>query len=256
MQGLSSIKHLCAAVVLFLILSGCHTTKKATSDKGKFFNNMHWTSGKVSEAIKDGLINYHTLSARVHIDYEDGNKQYNNVTAFLRMKKDSAIWLSVRPVLGIEMARLMLTPDSIKLRNNLKNRVYLRSADDIRELLHLPFDFSVLESLLLGNPVFIPRKIKHFHTDTSGLSVTILQDSLVCKYQWSPRPFLLKKSFFQISGNPATAGQYFSDYQKFETGAFAMKRTINLQQSTTVKMRITFDKIRFDVPVQFPFRYN
>ncbi len=39
--------------------------------------------------------------------------------------RDSAVWVSVIPALGIEMARALLTPDSLKLMDKLHDQ-YLR----------------------------------------------------------------------------------------------------------------------------------
>lgn len=240
--------------VIFFGMAGCRISEKtAGSSKTSALN---WSSRKIRKAIENHYIHYKTLSARIHIDFKNGEKEYNNITAYLRMKKDSAIWLSIRPVLGIEMVRLLLTPDSIKLRNNLKGRVYLRSAAAIEQVLHIPFDFSMIESLLLGNPAFIPKKIKHFKTDTSGLMVTLFKDAVEYKYYWSVHPFLLEKSHFQISDSLAYANQRLSDYKKYSIGRFALTRDIQMKASSSSNIRITFDKIKFDVPASFPFNYN
>lgn len=250
-------KNYLVVALLLLITTSCHTTRKTSGEGASSTSgDIRWTSGELSKAIRDSYIRYHTLSARVHIDFENEKQQYNNVTAYLRMKKDSIIWLSVRPVLGIEMARLVLTPDSVKLRNNLKRTVFIHSARDMEQVLHIPFDFSVLESLLLGNPVGIPEKVRNFKTDSSGVSVTLSMDSIICRYHWTADPFVLKKSHFQLSGSTAAADQLFSGYQDYAVGEFALRREIKMQSRHATRIRLTFDKINFDIPVDFPFRYD
>ncbi len=250
-------KHYFIATLLLLIMASCHTAQKTSGvSTGSDAGNARWTSGKLSKAIKDSYIRYQTLSAKVQIDFENEKEQYNNITAYLRMRRDSIIWLSVRPVLGIEMARLVVTPDSVKLRNNLKRTVFIRSSQDMEQVLHIPFDFSILESLLLGNPIGIPEKVKHIKTDTSGISVTFLMDSVICEYHWTADPFLLKKSHFQLSRSPAYADQLFSRYQEYAVGPFSLAREIKMQSPAVTRIRLTFDKINFDVPVTFPFHYD
>ena len=59
-----------------------------------------------------------------------GKAQFNGnqypINAQLRMRKDSVIWISASAFLGIEAARLLLTPDSFKMINRL-NSTYISS---------------------------------------------------------------------------------------------------------------------------------
>ena len=246
---------------MVLILLGCHTSRKTASSEGDktrtpFFNNTHWSSKKVVAAMASHYLSYHTLSARVHIDYKKGGAAYNNITAYLRMAKDSVIWLSVRPVLGIEMARLLITPDSVKIRNNLKKTVLIRSTGHLQQLLGIPFRFSVLESLLTGNPAFIPEKILNLRSDTAAIYATLLQDSILYKYQWSRDSFRLEQSHYQMENSALFADQQFSAYQNVPGGQFAYQRELRTQTDLPVEVSLSFDKVSFDTPLTFPFSYD
>ncbi len=41
------------------------------------------------------------------------------------MEKDKAIFLSVAPFLGIEVARVLITPDTVKFINRLQSRFFV-----------------------------------------------------------------------------------------------------------------------------------
>ncbi len=67
------------------------------------------------------------------------------------MQKDSVIWLSFSPALGLEVARLKITPDSIKFMNRL-DRVYFEGDYQLlNNFLQTTIDFDILQSLLIGN---------------------------------------------------------------------------------------------------------
>ncbi len=58
-------------------------------------------------------IDFKTFSAKVKVHYEGGDGKDNEFNAFIRMQKDSMIWISVNAVLGFEAFRLLVTPDSV-----------------------------------------------------------------------------------------------------------------------------------------------
>ena len=43
------------------------------------------------------------------------NGASEDFTLSVRMARDSAIWVSLSPALGVELARILLTPDSVQL---------------------------------------------------------------------------------------------------------------------------------------------
>src|SRR5699024_5265047 len=155
---------------------------------------------------------------------QQGKKQFNNVTTYIRMREDSAIWLSIRPLLGIEMMRILITPDSIKLHNNLKNRRIERSISDITEVLHIPFDFSVIQSLIVGNMNTVPTQVKLLKVDSSGVSITQKEGIFKSVYQWSVHPFLLKESQYRQLKGTKYAEQQYADYQQFPVGDVSLDR--------------------------------
>lgn len=61
-------------------------------------------------------IDFNTFNARVRVAYT-GKDGGDEATALIRVKKDSAIWLSLRGPLGIEGLRVLITNDSVKVMN-------------------------------------------------------------------------------------------------------------------------------------------
>ena len=99
-------------------------------------------------------IDYTTFSAKIDVDYEDGTGKKYNVTAHVRMYKDSVIWISITAILGIEGLRAYMTRDSVKLINKQDKIYTARSVAYLQEVADLPLDFSSLQDLIIGNPIF------------------------------------------------------------------------------------------------------
>lgn len=73
----------------------------------------------------------------------------------LRMRRDSALWLSITPALGVEAVRIVFTTDSIKLLSKVPgNRfAYLGDYGALELELGTPVNFRMIQSVLLGQAV-------------------------------------------------------------------------------------------------------
>lgn len=90
------------------------------------------------------------FAARVAVDAElDRDKRSFNVN--LRMRCDSLIWMSISPALGIEVARVLISPDSVKVLNRINGTYFKGGFAYLSELLQADLNFKMLQSILLGN---------------------------------------------------------------------------------------------------------
>ena len=64
---------------------------------------------------------FRTFSARLNVDLQMGDKTVGSRVEF-KLVKDSALQLSVQPFLGIEVFRMELTPDSVKVMDRMNKR--------------------------------------------------------------------------------------------------------------------------------------
>jgi len=77
----------------------------------------------------------------------------NDVTINIRINRDKEIWVLVTAALGIEVARLVVTPDSLLLINKFEN-VYLKQPFSyIHSFAGNQVNYKMLQSLLVGNAV-------------------------------------------------------------------------------------------------------
>jgi len=90
------------------------------------------------------------FAARVAVDAElDRDKRSFNVN--LRMRRDSIIWMSISPALGIEVARVLISPDSVKVLNRINGTYFKGGFGYLSELLQADLNFKMLQSILLGH---------------------------------------------------------------------------------------------------------
>src|SRR5690606_33664295 len=100
-------------LIFFLLILGlsvgCRSTKTLTSD-AVIDKSMNAKQVIRENAKQD--VRFKTMQAKVRFDYMEGEKSMSQ-TVTLRMEKDKAIWLNAG-VAGISLARLLITPDSVK----------------------------------------------------------------------------------------------------------------------------------------------
>lgn len=79
--------------------------------------------------------------------------------ANIRISKDSAVWLSLSPALGIEVARALITEDSLRLLSKIpENKFgYISSITEIENWIHFDIDLADLQSILLGQPIGVDK---------------------------------------------------------------------------------------------------
>src|SRR5690554_6487537 len=89
-----------------------------------------------------------TLASRVQVNYDDGSsKQRVNVN--IRMKKDEIIWITAS-VLGITVAKALLTPDSVSVYESLSKSYFEGDYGLISDWLGVDLNFQQAQALLLG----------------------------------------------------------------------------------------------------------
>ncbi|MFW5663802.1 MAG: DUF4292 domain-containing protein [bacterium] len=85
--------------------------------------------------------------------------QSHSIAGSMRIRKDSAIYISLAPLLGIEVARALITPDSVKLLNRLESTYYVGDLKILNSMFNADVDYYMLQALLTGND------FPHFRSD-------------------------------------------------------------------------------------------
>lgn len=90
--------------------------------------------------------------------------------ATLRMRRDSAIWVSISPALGIEVFRILITPDSLKLISKVPDNKYYYAGrfDVLSQMLGTEIDFDMLQNLLVGNALGLDKDEGRFRSEEDG----------------------------------------------------------------------------------------
>jgi len=132
-------------------LTSCKSTKYMSYDKAKpiFFK-------KLINSIEQSYLDYHTLYIKFSADFATQEKE-QSFNGTLKIKKDTLIWMSITPALGIEAFRMQLTPDSIMFMNRISKEYYTGSYDFISNTYDIELDFKNLQAILTNELFTYPN---------------------------------------------------------------------------------------------------
>lgn len=135
-------------MILLVVFTSCRQTRMLSAEKVRLMS-----ARKLYSLITSNYLPYKTLSIKfdVRIESEDINQ---SVSGTLRIRKDSLIWVSITPALGIEAARLQFTPDSIMFMNRIKNEYFINSYDYFENKLQTEITFEDLQAIFT-NEIFL-----------------------------------------------------------------------------------------------------
>ena len=100
--------------------------------------------------LKENELKFDWLSTKFSAEYRN-NKKKNSFGGQMRIRKDSLIWLSLSPIMGIEVMRLMISQDSIKYINRMNNTYFIGDYENLNKFLNTNIDYDILQSFLIGN---------------------------------------------------------------------------------------------------------
>ncbi len=176
----------------------------------------------------------------------------HDVNLNLRIKKDQMIWASITAFAGIEVARILITPDSIRLMNRLESVYIERPFSFIHNYTSDKIDFKALQSLLLGNSIPFTLEKGKIEVEDNILIVRGTENNLSFNNRYSN---LLKPVNVQLQNN---SGQQLSvrynNYSLFTGKQLPVDLTIVSKiNSKNINLDIQYQSPQFDVSQDYPY---
>ena len=250
-----------------LIFASCRSTKKiqtAITKKDSVVtavavNDPHADSMQFIKETYDNLvknkIEFETFSAKINTDYQGSDGKKYDVNVFVRMKKDSIIWLSVNVALGIEGMRVLIDKDSVKILNKLDKEYQARSLDFLQEVAALPLDLHSMQELIIGNPVFLDSNFKSYSQDGNIISLMSEGDwfrHLISLHYNDHLVLHSKLDDVDVLRN-RTCFLNYTDYENKKSVNFSTARNISVTEKTKLDIKLNFKQYAFNETLSFPF---
>lgn len=251
------------------MLTSCRSTKKIQTaiakkdtttvvtdlpDGNPAADSISYIKENYRQVLNNQII-FKTFSAKIDLDYTDGDGKKYNVNAHIRMAKDSIIWVSITAILGIEGLRALITRDSVKLLDK-QNKIYTaRSVNYLQDVTALPLTLSSLQDLLIGNAVFLDSNIVSYSKSAGNIS--LLSNGMFFKNLFTINEIdkLVQSSKLDDIDELRNRTCYLSyfDYENKRGLNFSSKRAIHVSEKKKLDIKLDFKQYEFNETLSFPF---
>ena len=137
-------------VFALLLLAGCKSSTGIASPGAEIMK----TEEAFFASVIDHSFHFDTFSARLSLDLSSMNQEFSS-KAQLKMIRDDRLQISIQPFLGVEMFRIEISNDSIKMLNRMNKSYVTDSYQRLKREMEFDFNFQNLQALLM-NRLFVP----------------------------------------------------------------------------------------------------
>lgn len=136
-------------------MAACHSKKKLITEKPISISDLP-AADSLTVLRGDGINRkgWEYFSGRLGVDYTDGDGEEMAGSISLRMRKDSVIWFSVSVAMGIQVAKGLITQDTVTILDTYHKEYTRYGIKDLSEALGTEVTLRQLQNIILGNPVF------------------------------------------------------------------------------------------------------
>lgn len=255
--------------ILFLVIAGmllpaCKSTrplmKAPLKEEGPEF---------LYNKLQANELHFDWLSAKFDANYSH-KRNSNSFKGMVRIRQDSLIWVSITPALGIEMFRMVITPDSIKYVNRFDKEYFVGDYDLVSKFLQIHIDFDILQALLLGNDFQFyennsfrgsienqeyklsttgRHKIVKEAEDNTTEPIVLLQNIWL-----NPESFKITKVDVKeyMKDNRKLTATY-GDFMPIGNQLYPSVLKFDIQGDDAIKISINYSRVTVNEPMSFPF---
>jgi hypothetical protein len=188
----------------------------------------------------------------------------------IKVRKDSLIWMTLSPGLGVELGRILMDQDSIRFMNRLEKSYFVGSYSDLSKNLHSELSFERIQSLLLGNPLSNFEQKKYYsEVEDGAFSLNSVSAKQLKKLERNTKKASLELFFANV--NPQTyrlntqsirnislqqeINVAYEDFEPHRQQMLAESIDLSiLAGENLVKMSLSYSKVNAEKELKFPFK--
>jgi hypothetical protein len=219
--------------------------------------------------LKENELKFDWLSVKFDASYSE-KKNSTDFKGQVRIRKDSLIWVSITPALGIEYLRMVITNDSVKYVNRFNKEYFVGDYALVSRFLQINIDFDILQSLILGNDFQFyetnsfrasidqpnyklsttgRRKIRKDAEDASNDPIVLLQNIWL-----DPESFKITKvDVKEYMKDNRKLSAIYGDFEPMETQVYPSELHFDIMAEDIIKIKINYSKVTLNEPMAFPF---
>ena len=267
-------------LLVSVLMFSCRTAKQVVTEKDIPLMTEH----KLLKQIESNRLNDSTLFAkRIEVSFTDGENS-DNFKASLKISRDSFMQISLTAPLGIEVARILLTQDSIKFVDVYHKKYFLADYDYFNQRYDVSLTYDFLQNIFtntfsdftlldesnlrtkrykldrtkMGYKLWTVdkknagKKLKKFYKQSGSErdEIILLQEILIDPTYFRPLSMSLK----DLNEGVGISVRY-ENFVRFGEELFPEKMRFTLfSKKSNMDLNLKFQRMEFNVPVEPNFR--
>ena len=216
-----------------LVLGSCSTNKNVSSIRNLSANH-------IIREVERNQFEFDNLETKFNVKVKGDNNI--GLKGQMRMQNDSVIWISLSLKLGIEVARVMITDDSVKFMNRTNKTYFSKSVE------------SFLQDLLVGSNTLINRNEKYKVTiEDNSYKLTSDKNTFLV----TPKTFKVKSyQLSAISGQLSSVSVKYDNFQEVNGRLLPTKIILDAGDIFDINIEIDYSEIKVGEKLEFPFNIS
>lgn len=254
----SNIWKIVCGVLFACLLVACKSPSGTTTSGAEIMK----TEEAYFASVLEQTFHFNTLSARMKLDFSGMQNEFSSRVQ-LKMIYNDRMQLSIQPFLGIEMFRIEMTNDSIKIIDRMNKRYMVDNYENLKKEMNIEFNLQNLQALFT-NQLFVPGEnsisMKHYRrfrmTTNYNLAEFKLKDKNGLFYTFTADGD--EKLLSTVIENKRRNQMFTWDYNNFQPTdkqLFPMKMTARLlsENKTQGTATFTFSAPEINNPIKLDF---
>jgi hypothetical protein len=187
--------------------------------------------------------------AKITVINDEGRTEFG---ANLKAKKDSAIWVSIVPALGIEVARVLMTKDSVRVIDRINKKYTSYGYGVLENYTALPVNLETMEDILAGIPIYFDRKKSDANRQDTVTVLTSGKNKIKNTLYLNPDYTLWRMNLIDSAMGKSLNLRY-RDYNRDNLKPFALDRAIELNDEKHTNVFVNFSRVKVNEPQKMPF---
>ena len=239
---------------LLLVLGSCSTNKNTSSLRTLSANH-------IIREVEKNQFEFDNFETKFNVKVKSDNNI--GLKGQMRMQNDSLIWISVSLKLGIEVARVMITEDSVKFINRSNKTYFSESVESFRNSGVREFGSSgirefgnlgileFLQDLFVGNDINFKEKYKVTIEDNNYKLTSDKNTFLV-----TPKTFKVKRQQSTVNGQQSTVVINYDNFQEVNGKLLPTKIILDAGDIFNLNLEIDYTEIKVGEKLEFPFNIS
>lgn len=236
------------------VLVSCKTKQAIMTTTPEVLQPKEISATEVIANHYNNKTNFNSVYIKSNVRFSD-EKQTQNVTAEIKIKKDKQILVSVR-FLGITMAKALITPTSVSYYEKMNGTYFEGDFSGLAQWLGTDLDFSKIQNMLLGEAFDNLQLGKYALSRVDeGFELNDLETEKTLK------SYVLDNQNFRIKGQAIAQPEQgrminvsYSEHAPFNEGSIPMQSIIHtFQDKRKTEISLNYETVNFNEELSFPY---